>query len=99
MEYKPRYRRIRTQYIQDLYSQRILSAVEEHGFKFELFMSSLTKCGLELSRKSLANIAIYEPKTFQSLVDLAKTQFREEGDSEEARNVPPVDGVITRGMI
>lgn len=43
MEYKPKYRRIRTQYIQDLYSQRILSAVEEHGFKFELFMSSLTK--------------------------------------------------------
>ena len=37
MEYKPKYRRIRTQMIQDLYSQRILGAVEEHGFQIRAF--------------------------------------------------------------
>ncbi|CAG2183506.1 unnamed protein product [Oppiella nova] len=85
--------------IQDLYSQRILGAVEEHGFKYELFMSCLTKCGVELNRKSLSNLAVYEPKTFESLVDLAKTKLREEADSEIAINTKPVDGVITRGML
>jgi len=85
--------------IQDLYSQRILGAVEEHGFRLELFMSALTRCGLELNRKSLANLAIYEPKTFESLVDLAKTKFKEDDDSEAAINAKPVDGVITRGML
>ncbi|CAG2113562.1 unnamed protein product [Medioppia subpectinata] len=99
IQYKPKYRRMRTSMILDLYSQRVLGAVEEHGFKLELFLSSLTKCGLELDRKSLANIAVYEPKTFESLVNLAKTKFREEGDSEAAINLKPVDGVITRGML
>ncbi|XP_054159317.1 50S ribosomal protein L20-like [Oppia nitens] len=99
MQYKPKYRRMRTQMLQDLYSQRILGAVEEHGLRYELFHSSLTKCGIELNRKSLANLAIYEPKTFASLVDLAKTKFAENGGGEEAIYAKPVNGVITRGML
>jgi len=85
--------------IQDLFSQRILAAVEEHGFKFEYFMSSLTKCGLELNRKSLSDMALYEPRSFKSLVDLAKAKFKEEGDSEIQRNTKVPDGIVTRGML
>ena len=46
MEYKPEYRQLRAQHKYDLYSQRLLAAVEEHGFKPEYFLSTLTKVSL-----------------------------------------------------
>ncbi|KAH9394766.1 hypothetical protein TYRP_004823 [Tyrophagus putrescentiae] len=99
MEYKVEYRQRRAEHLKDLYAQRLLASVEEHDFKMEYFLTSLTQCNIELSRKSLSLLATYEPRTFESLVDLAKTNFHEVGDSEISRNVKPSNGVITRDML
>lgn len=43
MEYKMEYRQRRGELLKDLHAQRLLAAVEEHGFKMEYFLSTLTK--------------------------------------------------------
>ena len=43
MEYKVEYRQRRAIHLQDLHAQRLLSAIEEHNFKMEYFLSTLTK--------------------------------------------------------
>lgn len=49
-EYATEFRKIYSSNLSDLHAQRLLAAVEEHNFKMEHFMSSLTKvcffCGI-----------------------------------------------------
>ncbi|XP_003228740.1 large ribosomal subunit protein bL20m [Anolis carolinensis] len=60
-----------------LWEERIEAASLEHGVKYHVFMSNLYKCQVELNRKALADLAIYEPKTFKSLAALAKRRGEE----------------------
>ena len=43
MEYKVEYRQRRAEHLKDLYAQRLLASVEEHDFKMEYFLTSLTQ--------------------------------------------------------
>lgn len=43
MEYKMEYRQRRSEHLRDLYAQRLLASVEEHDFKMEYFLTSLTQ--------------------------------------------------------
>uniref|UniRef100_A0A8D0DY57 Large ribosomal subunit protein bL20m n=1 Tax=Salvator merianae TaxID=96440 RepID=A0A8D0DY57_SALMN len=56
---------------------RVEAAALEHGVKYHVFRSGLYKCQLELNRKVLADLAIYEPKSFKSLAALAKRRGEE----------------------
>jgi large subunit ribosomal protein L20 len=42
---------------------------------YSRFMSGLTKAGIELDRKVLADIAVKEPETFAKLVDQVKASL------------------------
>nr|XP_060614937.1 large ribosomal subunit protein bL20m [Anolis sagrei ordinatus] len=75
-----------------LWETRIEAASLEHGVQYHVFMSGLYKCQVELNRKALADLAIYEPRTFKSLAALAKRRGEEgllaaQGDGKEPNGI------------
>ncbi|XP_059547545.1 large ribosomal subunit protein bL20m isoform X2 [Myotis daubentonii] len=55
----------------------------------------LRTCQVELNRKMLADLAIYEPKTFKSLAALAKRR-REEGFAAALGDGKEPEGIFSR---
>ena len=55
-----------------LWVQRINAAVRELGMKYSTFIDGLTKAGIEVDRKVLADLAVHEPAAFAALVEKAK---------------------------
>src|SRR6476620_10280387 len=68
MQYTYRDRKRRKRTFRALWIQRINAAVREHGLTYARFIDGLSKAGIEIDRKVLADIAIHEPQAFQSLV-------------------------------
>lgn len=56
----------------DMNRSRIAAACEEHGYHYRPFIGTLRKIDIQLNLSSLARLAIYEPKTFKSLVDICR---------------------------
>uniref|UniRef100_A0A8C8TAJ3 39S ribosomal protein L20, mitochondrial n=1 Tax=Peromyscus maniculatus bairdii TaxID=230844 RepID=A0A8C8TAJ3_PERMB len=55
----------------------ITPASQEHGLQSPTLIVNLIKCQVELNKKVLVDLAIYEPKTFKSLAALAKRRQQE----------------------
>jgi large subunit ribosomal protein L20 len=51
---------------------RINAACEQRGIPYHRFINGLTKAGVAINRKALAELALSEPKAFDALVDTAK---------------------------
>ncbi|XP_014399261.1 PREDICTED: 39S ribosomal protein L20, mitochondrial [Myotis brandtii] len=78
-----------------LWINRITAASQEHGLHYPAFVGNLIKCQVELNRKVLADLAIYEPKTFKSLAALAKRR-REEGFAAALGDGKEPEGIFSR---
>ncbi|MEN2495011.1 MAG: 50S ribosomal protein L20 [Hyphomicrobiaceae bacterium hypho_1] len=65
-QYRDRKRRKRT--FRSLWIQRINAATREHGLTYGRFIDGLKKAGVEIDRKMLADIAVYDAKSFEVLV-------------------------------
>ena len=72
LKYAYRDRRKKRTEIRQLWIVRINAAVRENGMVYSKFMNGLTKAGIELDRKVLADIALNDPKAFADLVEQAK---------------------------
>ena len=59
-----------------LWIQRINAAVREHGLTYGRFINGLSKAGIEVDRKVLADIAVKDTAAFKSLVDQAAAQLK-----------------------
>lgn len=55
-----------------LWIVRINAAVREHGISYSKFMYLLKKANIKLNRKSLADLALSNPKEFDQLVEEVK---------------------------
>ena len=66
-QYAYRDRKVRKRTFRALWIQRINAAARLHGLTYGRFIDGLNKAGIELDRKVLADIAVHEPATFQSL--------------------------------
>ncbi|GAB1603582.1 39S ribosomal protein L20, mitochondrial-like isoform X1 [Argonauta hians] len=82
----------------ELFMIRINAACREHGIQYNNFLEGLARADIALNRKVLADIAIYEPRTFKSLTELAKQQHREMGLTETGLDGPS-PGIILRTML
>jgi large subunit ribosomal protein L20 len=51
---------------------RINAAAREHGLTYGQFISGLKATGVDLDRRSLANLAMHHPTTFASLAQQAQ---------------------------
>ena len=62
-------RRQKKRQMRSLWIVRINAAARANGTSYSRLMSSLSKAGVTLDRKSLAEIAYSDPAAFQSLVE------------------------------
>lgn len=72
-QYAYRDRKTRKRMFRRLWITRINAAAREHGITYARFMNGLLKAGIEVDRKVLADLAVYEPSAFKSLVDQAQS--------------------------
>ncbi|MGB6923435.1 MAG: 50S ribosomal protein L20 [Methyloceanibacter sp.] len=70
-QYAYRDRKAKKRTFRALWIQRINAATRLHGLTYGRFIDGLNKAGIELDRKVLADMAVHEPQTFQSLVEAA----------------------------
>lgn len=56
----------------NLWIQRINAGVREHGMTYSKFINKLFILNIKINRKMLAELAIYEPLSFKSIVDQTK---------------------------
>ena len=66
---KQRKRQFRT-----LWIMRINAGAREHGLSYNRFMHGLTKIGVELNRKTLADMAVREKEAFAKLCGMVKNK-------------------------
>ena len=59
-----------------LWIQRINAAVREEGLTYSSFINGLTKAGVELDRKVMADIAMNEPVAFKGLIATAQAALK-----------------------
>ncbi|NXL18561.1 RM20 protein, partial [Setophaga kirtlandii] len=88
-------RREKKRFLRTLWITRIEAASLEHGLKYPAFISNLAKSQVELNRKVLADLAIYEPKTFKSLAALAQRR-RQEGFLAALGDGKEPEGIFSR---
>lgn len=74
MEYATRDRKRRKRQFRALWIQRINAAVRAHdeNLTYSRFINGLSKSGIEVDRKVLAELAVHEPDAFGAIVDKAK---------------------------
>ena len=76
LQYAYRDRRTNKRNFRSLWIQRINAGVREHGLTYSQFINGLTKSGIEVDRKVLADLAVSEPNAFRSLVEKAKAALK-----------------------
>ena len=71
-QYAYRDRRARKRNFRSLWIQRINAAARECGMTYARFINGLSRAGIEVDRKVLADIAVKEPESFKALAEKAK---------------------------
>ena len=71
-QYAYRDRRTRKREFRSLWIQRINAGAREDGMTYSRLIDGLTKAGIELDRKVLADIAVHDAAAFTALVEQAK---------------------------
>jgi large subunit ribosomal protein L20 len=72
VQYAYRDRKVRKRNFRALWIQRLNAAVREHGLTYSRFIDGLTKAGVGVDRKVLADLAMHEPAAFNAVVEKAK---------------------------
>ena len=74
LQYATRDRKTRKRNFRALWIQRINAAVRAHdeSLSYSRFIDGLTKSGVEVDRKVLADLAVHEPEAFGAIVNQAK---------------------------
>jgi large subunit ribosomal protein L20 len=75
-QYAYRDRKVKKRTFRALWIQRINAAARANGMTYGRLIDGLKKAGIELDRKVLADMAVHEPQTFQSLVEAASAAAR-----------------------
>jgi large subunit ribosomal protein L20 len=71
--YAYRDRKVRKREFRRLWILRINAGTREHGLSYSRFMNGLSRAGIELNRKVLADMAVHEKAGFAKVVEAAKS--------------------------
>ena len=55
-----------------LWITRINAGVREHGMSYSTFMGAMSKSGIVLNRKVLADLAMNNPEAFKKVIEIVK---------------------------
>ena len=75
MQYAYRDRRNKKRDFKSLWIQRINAGVRAEGLTYSKFINGLSKSGIKLDRKILAEIAYDNPEAFKTIVKKAQSVF------------------------
>ncbi|XP_030761450.1 39S ribosomal protein L20, mitochondrial [Sitophilus oryzae] len=84
--------------MRNLWQTRIVAGCMEHDIDYNVFRESLYRSDILLDRKTLANLAAWEPYTFKALTDIAKRRAIDDGLAS-INNQHEVDRIITKGSL
>ena len=73
MQYAYRDRRNKKRDFKSLWIQRINAGVRAEGMTYSKFINGLSKCGIVIDRKILAEIAYDSPEAFKTIVQKAQS--------------------------
>jgi|SRR5205809_166224 len=82
--YAYRDRKAKKRTFRSLWIMRINAAARANGLSYNRFMSGVKKAGIELDRKSLADLAVSDPKAFAVVVDRAKAALESGASGSQA---------------
>lgn len=71
-QYAYRDRRVRKREFRSLWIVRINAGARMHGLSYSRLMDGLKKAGVELDRKVLADMAVFEPEAFGAVAEQAR---------------------------
>ena len=71
-QYAYRDRRQRKRQFRPLWIARINAGARQHGLSYSKFMNGLKRAAIELDRKVLADLAVFDKAAFAQLVEKAK---------------------------
>jgi large subunit ribosomal protein L20 len=74
-QYAYRDRRQRKRQFRVLWIARINAAAREHGLSYSVFMNGLKKSAVEVDRKVLADLAVFDKDAFGKLAEQIKTRL------------------------
>jgi len=72
LQYAYRDRKVKKRDFRSLWIQRINAAARQEGLSYSAFMGKLSKSGIELNRKVLADLAMNHPEAFKAVVAKVK---------------------------
>jgi large subunit ribosomal protein L20 len=72
LTYAYRDRRNKKRNFRALWIQRINAAARINGMSYSQLMGALTKAGIEINRKVLADLAVNNPEAFKAIVEKVK---------------------------
>jgi large subunit ribosomal protein L20 len=72
MAYATASRKLKKRDMRSLFISRVKAAAEQHGISYNTFMSGLKTANIDLNRKMLSQIAIYDPQVFSAIVAAIK---------------------------
>ena len=72
LTYAYRDRRNKKRNFRSLWIQRINAAARINGLSYSQLMGALSKAGIEINRKVLADLAMNNPEAFKAIVDKVK---------------------------
>ncbi|WMS44873.1 50S ribosomal protein L20 [Acuticoccus sp. MNP-M23] len=76
-QYAYRDRKVKKRNFRALWIQRINAAVRPMGLTYARLIDGLSKAGIEVDRKVLADLAMHEPAAFAAIVDQARAALPE----------------------
>ncbi|XP_060517169.1 large ribosomal subunit protein bL20m [Cylas formicarius] len=84
--------------MRNLWEARLTAACAQHEISYSTFRESLHRSDILLDRKTLADLACWEPYTFKALADIAKRKAVDDGLAG-ATDTQELDGIILRGTL
>ncbi len=94
LQFATKHRDYKRKWIKDIWQHRIEAASMEHGLNAKALREGLTRCDILLDHKSVAELAVWEPRTFKSIVKIACARLKQDG--LRILNLEKPEGVITR---
>ena len=79
-------RRAKKRDFRRLFIIRLSAAAEMRGLRYSRLVHGLKLADIKLDRKSLSELAIHDPETFDAIVALARVQIEKHDAEVQARN-------------
>ena len=74
-QYAYRDRRVRKREFRALWITRINAAARINGLSYSRFMNGLSRAGIEVDRKMLADLAVHDAAAFATIAEQAKAEL------------------------